>query len=370
VAEQHSQIGMSGALSNSGNTDANGRVTATINTAATSTMPDWPTNYAIYAISPQQFYYMSIDSNLTNTMLAGEADQQNLADIAATPFSGQPMVMYVNENGAGNYSTAGTNGQDRVLAQLVNVAPSSATAGSMSGQQWANLSGTYTSNSGNPGVISPATWTYTVSPSTGLVQVPNAAGHTVTEPCLYLIDTSRGWGTQCGQSQQTGLWYAQPQTATALNQGWYTYSVYSQIEPVSPLEVGSFYVSGGIGASGTPVSVTIGYDYTEFENQPGAYVQVSSSNTYSEPMEYNGAITSATFQETGGIFYALNTKSGVIVAPNGISLFGTGSLATQSTFQGCGQNALAGSGGFVLSPTSFMCVPSGGSFGGIHVFTQ
>jgi hypothetical protein len=114
----------------------------------------------------------------------------------------------------------------------------------------------------------------------------------------------------------------------------------------------------------------MGYDYTEFENQPGAYVQVSSSNTYSEPMEYNGAITSATFQETGGIFYALNTKSGVIVAPNGISLFGTGSLATQSTFQGCGQNALAGSGGFVLSPTSFMCVPSGGSFGGIHVFTQ
>src|SRR6202008_212552 len=120
-------------------------------------------------------------------------------------------VMYVNENGAGNYSTSGTNGQDRGIAQLVNVAPSGPTAGSMSGPQWTNLSGTYTSNSGNPGVISPATWTYTVSPSTGLVQVPNTAGHTVTEPCLYLIDTSKGWGTQCGQSQQTGLWYAQPQ---------------------------------------------------------------------------------------------------------------------------------------------------------------
>lgn len=367
VGEQHSQIGLSGSVSNSGNTDANGRATATINTAATSTMPDWPTDYAIYAVSPQKFYYMSIDSNLTNTMVAGEADQQNLADIASNPFGSDPVVMYVNENGAGNFNDSGTNGQDRVLAQLVNVTPSNATSGSMAGHQWANLSGTYTSNSGNVGTISPATWAYTVSPSTGLVQVPNAAGHTVTEPCLYLIDTSKGWGTQCGPSQQPGLWYAQPQTSTTLNPGWYTYSVYSQIEPVSPLEVGAFYVPGGIGDAGTPVNVTTGTDYTEFENQPGAYVQVTSSNTYSEPMEYTGAITSGTFQETGGIFYALNTKTN---QPNGIELFGAGSLATQSTFQGCGQNALAGSGGFVISSTSFMCVPSGGSFGGIHVFQQ
>lgn len=380
VAEKHTQVGISGSVSNSGNTDANGRVAASIalgavsttpgiDVGSTSTMPDWPTNYAIYAVSPTQFYYMSIDSNLTNTMLAGEADQQNLADIASSPFSG-PMVMYVNENGAGNFNSAGTNGQDRVIAQLITVAVGSPTAGSMSGQQWNNLSGTYTSNSGNPGVISPASWTYTVSPTTGLVQVPNLAGKTVTEPCLYLIDTNKGWGTQCGPSQQPGLWYAQPQTSTALNPGWYTYSVFSQIEPVSPLEVGAFYVPGGIGNSGTPVTINTGTDYTEFENQPGAYVQVTSGNTYAEPMEYTGAITSGTFQEKTGIFYSLTSQSGSILTPNGITLFGAGSEATESTFQGCGQNALAGSGGFVISSTSFMCTPSGGSFGGIHVFQQ
>jgi hypothetical protein len=99
-------------------------------------------------------------------------------------------------------------------------------------------------------------------------------------------------------------------------------------------------------------------------------VQASSSNTYVEPMEYSGAITSGTFMETNGTFYALNTVKGVIVQQNGITLFGAGSLSTQSTFQGCGQNTLTGSGGFVMTPTSFMCTPSGGSFGGIHVFTQ
>jgi hypothetical protein len=370
VAENHTQVGVSGSVSNSGDPDANGRVAANIALAAsatqgsTSTMPDWPTDYAFYAISPTQFYYMSIDSNLTNSMLAGEADQQNLAHIASTPFSGHPMLMYVNENGAGNYNDSGTNGQDRVLGEFVTPAPSSATAGSMGGQQWANLSGTYTSNSGNPGTTSPATWPYTVSPSTGLVEVT-----TQTEPCMYLIDTDKGWGTQCLKSQ-TGLWYIQPQTSTTLNPGWYAYSVYSQIEPVSPLEVGAFYVAGGIGAAGTPVTINTGTDYTEFENQAGAYVQVTSSNTYAEPMEYTGAITSGTFQETNGIFYELTSKSGAILTPNGIEIFGAGSNGTQSTFQGCGQNSLAGSGGFVISSTSFMCTPSGGSFGGIHVFQQ
>ena len=62
VAENNgSPIGLSGFVANSGNTDASGRITASITAAATANMPNWPSNFAVYAINPQTFYFMSID---------------------------------------------------------------------------------------------------------------------------------------------------------------------------------------------------------------------------------------------------------------------------------------------------------------------
>jgi hypothetical protein len=368
VGEQHSNPTLSGTTANSGIPDANGRVVATINTAVTSTMPDWPTHFAMYAINPSgtpsggEFFMMSIDPVLTSSALVGEADQQNLADIASTPFTATyPIVNYVNENGAGNYNDQGTNGQDRVILQMFLPAPTGPTAGSFTtAVQYTNLSGTYTTTQ-VPGNVSPTSWTYTVNSNTGRVVPSNNSN--ISEPCMYLSDTNTGWGVQCYTSQQSGLWQFAPQTATSLNGGIYSYYVYSQIEPVAPLEVGTVWMpQGGVANNGTPFSTTGGYDYTQFYNAAGA-----GAYTTGESIEYTGAITSGTIaiQATGGEIYHLTAAQN-----NGFVLFGAGSTGTQSTFQGCGQTTTVAGGGFILSPTSFVCVPSGGSFGGIHVFTQ
>ena len=369
VGEQHSTPTLSGSTANSGVPDANGRVVTTVNTATTAMMADWPSHYAIYAINPSgtasggEFYMMSIDSNLTNSTIVGEFDQQNLADIASAPFSSNPFALYVNENGAGNYNDQGTNGQDRVIMQFLTPTISSATSGSFAGYQFTNLSGTYSTGPG-PGTVS--SFAYSVTPSTGRV-VPNN-GVTITEPCMYLIDTSQGWGIQCQTAQQSGLWQFMPQTATTLNAGTYSYYVFSQIEPTAPLETGTIWLpTGGVPANATTIPVAGGYDYTQFYSPATAYVQPSGVYTYAEPIEYAGAIiTPSSIQvQAGGEIYRSTATAG-----SGIQLYGTGSEPSLSTFQGCGQNTLAGGGGFILTPTSFVCVPSGGSFGGVHVFTQ
>ena len=148
VAENNgSAIALSGTADNSGDTDASGRTTAHILAAANSNMPDWPTNFAVYAVDPQNFYFMSIDPYTTNSLIGGRAQQQNLAAIAATPFSStQPLLLYGNVTSTTSFSTKGPNGQIRVELQLLTPAPSSPTAGKLSGFQWVNASGTYTAN--------------------------------------------------------------------------------------------------------------------------------------------------------------------------------------------------------------------------------
>ena len=175
VAENNgSAIALSGTVANSGNTDASGRTTASIMAAATSNMPDWPSNFAIYAVDPQHFYFMSIDPYTTNSLIGGRAQQQNLADIASNPFSStQPLLLYGNVTSTTSFSTKGPNGQIRVEVMLLQPAPSSPTAGKMSGSQWVNASGTYTANGGQPGAI--GAFSYTVSPTTGRVTTSTTA---------------------------------------------------------------------------------------------------------------------------------------------------------------------------------------------------
>jgi Malate/L-lactate dehydrogenase len=81
----------------------------------------------------------------TNSLIAGTAMHQNLANIASTPFGSiQPIVLYGNVTSTTSFSTKGPNGQIRVELQLLQPLPTSATAGTMSGFQWVNASGTYT----------------------------------------------------------------------------------------------------------------------------------------------------------------------------------------------------------------------------------
>ena len=94
--------------------------------AANANMPDWPSNFAIYAVNPQNFYFMSIDPYSTNTLIGGRAQQQNLADIASNPFSSTlPLLLYGNVTSTTSFSTKGPNGQIRVELQLLQPAPTS-----------------------------------------------------------------------------------------------------------------------------------------------------------------------------------------------------------------------------------------------------
>jgi hypothetical protein len=339
VAENNgSAIALTGAIGNSGNTDASGRVTASIVAAATANMPSWPSNFVIYAISPQTFYMMSADPYTTNSLIGGTVMQQNLADIASTPFSStEPIVLYGNVTSTTTFSTKGPNGQIRVELQLLTVVPTSPTAGTMSGFQWVNASGTYTANGGNPGVI--GSFSYTVSPTTGRV-----TSSTTGEPYLYLVDTSQGFGTQYSSANNTpaGLFQFQPQTATTLNAGYYSYYVFNGTSQIAPMETGILTIpSGGVPATGSAVAVT-GQDYTAFGAVGNVYVA-------GENILFNGPIT-GTIKETSG-------------------MFSQNSIIFPGTMQGCGQQAPQGA-GWVISPTSFICTPGGGSFAGIHLFQQ
>ena len=340
VAENNgSSIALSGSVANAGNTDASGRTTASIMAAANANMPDWPSNFAIYAVNPQNFYFMSIDPYSTNTLIGGRAQQQNLADIASNPFSSTlPLLLYGNVTSTTSFSTKGPNGQIRVEVQLLQPAPTSATAGKLSGFQWVNASGTYTANGGQPGAV--GAFNYTVSPTTGRVTTSTTA-----EPYLYLVDTNQGFGTQYSTANNTaaGLFEFQPQTATALNPGFYSYYVYNGTSQVAPMETGILQIpSGGVPSNGTTVTIPSGTDYTSFGTLANVYQA-------GEPILFTGPIT-GTLTESGGMF---NQKQ--IILPG--------------LMQGCGQQTPQGA-GWVISPTSFVCAPGGGSFAGVHLFQQ
>ncbi|HEX5284215.1 MAG TPA: hypothetical protein VFW30_08855 [Bryocella sp.] len=344
VAENNgSAIALSGTVDNSGDTDASGRATASIMAAANSHMPDWPSNFAIYAVDPNTFYFMSIDPYSTNSLITGQAQHQNLADIASIPFGSQPLLLYGNVTSTTSFSQKGPNGQIRVELQLLTPAPTSPTAGKLSGFQWVNASGTYTPiNPPGPGVVN--AFSYTVDPATGRVTTS-----TTGEPYLYLVDTSMGFGTQysAANNAAAGLFQFQPQTATTLNAGFYSYYVFNGTSQVAPMETGILQIpDGGVPDNATTVTIPSGTDYTSFGTLANVYQA-------GEPILYTGGIT-GTLTESGGLFSRSST---------------TGQIILPGLMQGCGQQSPQG-GGWVISSTSFVCTPAGGSFAGVHVFQQ
>ena len=348
-----------GTFNNSGNTDSFGRVTATINTTATSTMLDWPSDYVIYAISPQKFYVMSSDSYKTSSLLTGQAVQQNIADVHATPFSAtQPVVLYENVRSTSQIAN-GPSGQIKSNIQVYPVTPSSSTAGKFgSGPQYQNASGTYTAAS--TAVGSAGNYTYTVA-ANGRVSVSTDA-----EPTMYLWDTSQGFGVLSGgTSLVPGVWMVTSQTATALNAGTYIYTTWNPTSELGPMETGSLIIpTGGIptGPSTKFVPIT-GYDYTAF----GAAANAYNYSTTNEPILYNGPFTGS-MAETGpvtdgvGGIFGHAAAAGIILGPP--------TATTTSNLQGCGQVVGNEGGGFVISPTMFACVPASSAFSTVHVFQQ
>jgi hypothetical protein len=300
-------VPLSGALNGVGQTDASGRLPAILN-AVSSSLLAWPSHYVIYVVNPQAFYFMSSDPYGTATLLSGQAMQQNLADIATTPFSStQPFVMFGNVYGSTGLSTP--NGDVRAVLQLFNVVPTSATAGSMSGTQFANASGAFSNNAAI------ASATYTVG-ANGRV-APAASG----TPVMYLVDTNTGFGTANGTA--AGMFQFFPQTGTSLNAGNYAWAVSQPESAIGPTQVGVLTVpSGGVAATATAVPLT-GQAYASFPAVAEDQSNSAGSLLFNEPLI-------GTISNTNGVLTGITLSPGI---------------------QACGSG-----GGYVVSATEFACV--------------
>jgi hypothetical protein len=324
-----SLVPLSGTLNNAGNTDAFGRVTGAINASSTSLIA-WPSNFILYMVNPQTFYVMSANSYITSTLVTGQAMQQNLADIASTPFSSaNPLVLFGNPLSTNDFPTP--DGQTRVELQLLTPVPTSATAGSLSGFQFVNASGTYTNNA------AVAKFTYTVS-ADGRV-----ATSTVAEPYMYLVDTNTGFATNYGAP--AGVFQFFPQTNTALNAGTYAWSTPISNSEVTATEVGTLTIpDGGLPTTASNVAVT-GEAYASYE---------------SLTTEQTEAVLSATPASVlvDGLF------TGTMSNTNG--LLPTGDFTVTGGAMVCNSG-----GGYVISQTQFACVlPNVGGFDAVIFFQQ
>jgi hypothetical protein len=330
-------VTITGTLSNSGNTDASGRITASItakNPTTTIPLNAWPSDFIVYVVNPKTFYIMSSDSYVSNTLLAGEAMQQNLADIASTPFSSTiPIVAYSNTLSSEDFPN--NVGNLRTEIEFLAATPTSATAGSMIGTTFANGAGTI--GAGAPAAI--AKFTYTVT-ANGRAK-PSASGI----PTMYLVDTGTGFGTNWDPAVTSGVgaatWIIQQQTSTALNAGTYVMSQSFANSNVAPLETGSIVIpAGGVPATGTSIPF-MGYVYASYSEPTAEESNTAGALLYSEPI-------TGTISNTTGVIpiSGMTTSTGVMVCNNG--------------------------GGYVISPTEFVCLSgtSGIGYAQVYVFQQ
>lgn len=339
------QVPFSGALANAGNTDAFGRATGSIN-ISNSSLVDWPSDFIVYMVNPRTFYVMSADSYSGSTLVSGQAMQQNLTDIASTPFSStQPIVIYGNVASTQNYPTA--NGNTRVELQLITVAPASSTAGSMSGYQFVNASGSFTNN----GKIASSSYTYTVSP------VGRVATSNDNVPDMYLADTNTGFATNYNSS--AGLFQVQSQMSTTLNAGTYALSTPVPNSQLTPGEAGTLTIpGGGLAATASSVAVT-GEAYASY----GSNTSKLNTEQIENPTLPTSPAPSLLVNEqlTG----AMSNTNGVL--PNASFTLTPGILACTATPSST-KGTLGG--GYIISPTEFACVSGAAGYDTLVLFQQ
>lgn len=334
------QVSITGSLDSSGATDTSGRMTGTL-TAGNTTLLDWPTHYAIYPITASSFYFMSIDSFKTTTILAGKALQQNLPDIAATPLSG-PMIIFgsVYANQAIISPSTESGGIGMVLD--LSATPSSATAGT--------IAGTITGNAGSVNGYTTGTTTaltkytaitginYSVTSASGRVALSGGTFTPTTNylgsPVLYLVDTNTGFlvttPSPSSTVTPTGLLFFYPQTnvSSGLSAGNYTVSIFKNDAPTGTTQVAVINVPSAVtvGAS-TAVTIT-GQGFASY-NKLNAEANAATTGLF----DLNIAGTSSLKVTTGGIIVQS-------IQPGG--------------FEACNSGP-----GFTISTTSYVCIPSG-----------
>ena len=160
---------------------------------------------------------------------------------------------------------------------------------------------------------------------------------------MYLVDTSRGFGTNYGpnttNAETAGLFQFQPQTSTTLNAGTYVMTAPFNNSETAPSEEGVLAIpAGGVGATATNIPVT-GYIYANYSE-----TSADESNS-AKSLLFNESITGT-----------LSNSNGVIP---------TGGLSLSSGIQAC-----ASGGGYVISSTEFACITGTTGYAQIYVFQQ
>jgi hypothetical protein len=336
------QVSLTGSLSSSGATDASGRMTATIQ-AGDSTLPQWPKDYAIYAVNASTFYFMSIDPFASTTMLSGKAEQQNLSDIASTPMSG-PFVLFGSVFGYEAIVSPATDSGGIGVVLGLTATSSSATAGTI-GATISTNAGAFngykdtTTATAETNVTALTGINYSVTPASGRVVLsggsftPAAASNYFGSPVVYLVDTNQGFAVTTPVTTgtfPTGTLTLLPQTGTStgLSAGNYTVSIYKSDTPTGTNQVGIFVVPSAV-ATGASTAITItGQGFASY-NAENAENNAASSDLF----DLDIAGTSSLKVATGGAV-SLN------IQPGG--------------FEACNSGK-----GFMISPTSFACIPNG-----------
>jgi len=351
------QVTLAGTLGNSGNTDAFGRVTATL-TAGNSTLVDWPVDYVIYAVgplfatpssSPATFYIMSADPFIATTLMSGKAEAQNLAHIQATPFSStMPLVLYGNAYGQESVAVP-QNSSALAITGLLSTTPTSGstTAGTIAGTIKSNGNTTGTNLFTTSTISSSSPMSYLVEPATGRVTLSggtftatytngttNENSNPTGYPELYLVDTSQGFAvTQPNTTGivPTGTLQLLPQSSLALNAGNFTSSVYKSVTTQAVTQVGIFtFPAGGVPNTNTKIAFT-GQLFGSYSKTSNNESNAANTNLFDATIT-SGTITDAV---AGGVL-------------SGISITGG--------FEACA----GGGGGYVISTNQFVCF-SGGS---------
>ena len=325
------QVALSGALSNSGNTDMSGRVTATVSASGGSLL-DWPKDFVLYMVNPQTFYVMSTDSHANTSLLSGKAEQQNLAGIASTPFtSGKTLIMWGNSYGSSSVATP-ANGTSLAEISLLTTLPTNATTGKIS-----NLF-VYTGDQGTTSAVRLATDTYKVEPN-GRVTISGSFGTAASVPELYLVDTGQGFATQqpASNTEAAGMLEFQPQIVASLNSGNYTGSVFKPATPLGATEAGILTLpAGGLPSTDTTTYIpTTGEMFANFADLSDA--GVNTTLLLSQPL-------------TGEIKFAATPGQLVLyLAPGGAN----------SPIQDCGFGGFA----WGISASQFVCFSGSKKYG-------
>ena len=325
------QVSLSGALANAGNTDASGRITGTL-TAANSSLLNWPVDYVAYMVDPQTFYVMSADSFATTSLLSGKAEQQNLADIAAMPFSATESFVLFGNNVGGESVATPQDGSSLAEVGLLTPVPAGTTTGTVSGlvATGGNTTGT--------AAFTKTTLTnigYTVEPVTGRVTFTSTSSPTGL-PELYLVDTNQGFATQqpTAGTQPTGMLEFLPQTSESLNAGNYTFSLFKSTGPQGTMEAATIHLPSASTSGAT--TIDSGQMYANFANTSNDQSNKSGTLLYDELL--TGSLTN-----TNGVLSSISVTAGAEVCGTG----GTGYVISSTQFA-CLSGAKAVIQGFVF----------------------